>query len=571
MNLQKRGSATIITIIALVALGVGTLASALIVSNRKKPQSVSTKAAQTVQVTPSCNGVNTPVSFDPANYSWDADCESTKYLIETVNGVRAPLYDNKSCYWTDDTSNKQEYNKFCKQSTSGYIDGPTSNWCYPFGPNHEDFRCMQLVYIGTGGGNPPGTIPPEPTQSGGGGGGGVIPPGDGGGGGGGNPIPTSTTISPTPANECEKQGGLCNEAGFVCQTGFHEYWGLGCAKETPVCCYPNTCKDAGHVCVKYSTCSQNNDKQYTYEPVPAQLKKQYDESCKNETGKYCCDKILPTSTPTPTPKKDQNQCIYPNAGATKSTGINYDDLILSEGQKSCAKNDKYGKNWLLECKIGGTKYSADCSLRGQVCKNNECIDPPQSEPTLTLSISECHPINCPFPNEAINNIWGKCMNQSGGGCGRMNYFKTANCSNEDLIGYVENGQISNKLNNYCSSQYRPVVINMTFSYSGAPNFKPINQGGLVWLAIGVNLGNGWTNIWSKTLTENDLLTNPIVVNNEKSDIALSDVPNGKFHSLQAFFCYENLSKYIDCSIRSQKFSFPSGTDPTINIVFQGQF
>ena len=169
MKKGQNGVVSIITVIALVVLGVGTLVSSILVSNRKKPQSLSTKAAEPPSHPASCNGVSVPDSFDPSNYYWDADCESTKYLLA---GAPAP-----NCQ-SEDSANP---NKYCKQSDDSKVYPPSSNWCYQFGDGFT--RCMMLKYFGTGG-NPPGTVPPaQPTQRSG-------PP----------------PANPTPVNSCSTEG-----------------------------------------------------------------------------------------------------------------------------------------------------------------------------------------------------------------------------------------------------------------------------------------------------------------------------------------------------------------------------
>lgn len=111
---QRGEIATIITLGALVVLGVSTLVSSVFLNNQNK-QTTKTKAADIT----TCRD-NPDLERTPAGYYWKADC-------------------NKPCTTDND----------CPKSTSGYVNPDTSRWCYGFdGPNKSsaDWRCMQLQY-----------------------------------------------------------------------------------------------------------------------------------------------------------------------------------------------------------------------------------------------------------------------------------------------------------------------------------------------------------------------------------------------------------------------------------------
>ncbi len=181
-KLQKGEILTVLTVAVLAILGVGTIVSSILVNGNKK-KAVSTRASQHERQ--SCLGSTAPETFDPANYYWNVDCDNTKgYLLTNVDGD-TPQYQG-SCFKTHDTSNKDVYNKFCKTSTDPNVYAPTSNWCYGFGPNETDFRCMMLIHDGSGA-NPP-TSGPQPTSTG-------LEPTD-------EPLPTLES-GITPADEVE--------------------------------------------------------------------------------------------------------------------------------------------------------------------------------------------------------------------------------------------------------------------------------------------------------------------------------------------------------------------------------
>lgn len=143
----KRGEiATVLAIGMMIVIGITTFISSQLF---KTKQTTSTKAAE---IGPQVTCRNNPwPQKAPADYCWLADCSKQ-------------CNDNSGCP---------------KNTTSGYVDPNTSNWCYGFvGPNNSaaDWRCLMLIYkndsrysqcLTGGGGNQPTNTPtntPVPNQ-----------------------------------------------------------------------------------------------------------------------------------------------------------------------------------------------------------------------------------------------------------------------------------------------------------------------------------------------------------------------------------------------------------------------
>lgn len=283
-KLQKGEVATIITIITLVALGVGTLASALIVSNRKKPQSVSTKAASD----PGYCRDNPEGNYGPG-YVWKADCDGQLGFVKDTSY-------KPGCHSNDD----------CKQNTGdpSNVWPGTSNWCYGFKGNSgtwDDWRCLQLQHCGDncgggGGGNP--TSPPQPT---GGSGGPTSPPQPTGGSGSPtSSVPSPTTITPTiNAPRCSVDGYCLGEESR-CDYILGSNWisdgygtSSGCQFDEHCCveCVANNCRNLDpHLADKTYYYKKNNTTIYYS-----------DNKCRiRTTSGYCENSPTQISNPTPT-------------------------------------------------------------------------------------------------------------------------------------------------------------------------------------------------------------------------------------------------------------------------------